>query len=499
MLLVLVLGLATFVGELAGYAISYIVGIGGFLIAAYGAWHKARASSLSRMWTALALYWVIWVATQLVYAIVVATASPGDDLTVTAADVVALMGAPALLLVALWMPVGSSAKGRQGRALLDAAILLCSVLVIFIPIVFEPRWRVEDTSLIERFFNFVFPLFSFVAVTISLAKNTKHPIGGKPASNALIAAITFIALYDASYAYFASERFSALAALVANVTIFVAMRLSALAVSTFDSDDLGQDTIDVTTVWSVLWPALLLLGAVGTVVYRTGTGQQIGFLTIVALALVLVMQALRQMTLVAENRRLARGLLGKLDDLASSEAEYRFRALHDSLTHVPNRLLLYDRIEHELHRCARDGSTCALLLIDLDGFKAVNDSFGHLVGDQVLVSTAARLTAAVRPADTVARLGGDEFAVLLENIGTVRDAEAAAIRIIDSIRVPVAVGRTQVVVGASIGIAMAGGESVVVEQLLERADYAMYNSKLNGKNRWTVWSPPSVPVVYSDY
>ena len=156
------------------------------------------------------------------------------------------------------------------------------------------------------------------------------------------------------------------------------------------------------------------------------------------------------------------------------------QALHDPLTGMPNRALFGDRLAHALQRTERTTSEVAVLFIDLDRFKPVNDSLGHAVGDQVLCVVAERIGACLRESDTAARLGGDEFAVLLEEIATPDEAANLAHRIIASIRAPMKIGARDVFVGASIGIAtgLSGADD-----LLRKADIAMYRAKADGKGR----------------
>jgi len=165
------------------------------------------------------------------------------------------------------------------------------------------------------------------------------------------------------------------------------------------------------------------------------------------------------------------------------------QAFHDPLTSLANRALLADRAQHALARSARRGETTAGLLLDLDGFKTVNDSLGHAAGDQVLVEVASRLRACLRDTDTAARLGGDEFAVLLEDLqNPLSEACAIAQRILDMLVAPVLLGQREVFVNASIGIALSSGLTDF-DELLSQADTAMYAAKRNGKARYSVFEP----------
>ena len=153
------------------------------------------------------------------------------------------------------------------------------------------------------------------------------------------------------------------------------------------------------------------------------------------------------------------------------------RALHDGLTGLPNRALLHDRLRQLLLTARRDGGVFALLFIDLDGFKAVNDRFGHQDGDALLRQVAMRLRAALRGGDTVARLGGDEFAVLLPEVGTAADAARVARHLDERLRAPFTIEGVTQGIGASIGIARYPEDGADAEALLRRADAAMYHTK----------------------
>jgi diguanylate cyclase (GGDEF)-like protein len=188
--------------------------------------------------------------------------------------------------------------------------------------------------------------------------------------------------------------------------------------------------------------------------------------------------------LIARTESLQQALVER-DTLA---ADLRHQAFHDSLTGLANRALLHDRVEHALARSARELDMIALILIDLDGFKNVNDSLGHRAGDSLLVTVASRISAMVRPSDTVARLGGDEFAVLMESVVDQADAIAVANRVVAALREPCDVGEHSIALSASAGITF-GTAKKSTEQLLSESDAAMYEAKARGKNRHEVFEP----------
>ena len=160
----------------------------------------------------------------------------------------------------------------------------------------------------------------------------------------------------------------------------------------------------------------------------------------------------------------------------------QYKANHDNLTALPNRGLFYDVVTRHLRLAARNRSTVSLLFIDLDGFKRINDEFGHAAGDEILRLVAARLGKLVRVSDTSSRLGGDEFAVVLPDTGA-EYAEIVAKKIVDGLSVPYEVHSQLLRISASIGIAAAGNSTVSVETLVRAADDAMYVAKTAGKAR----------------
>ncbi len=166
--------------------------------------------------------------------------------------------------------------------------------------------------------------------------------------------------------------------------------------------------------------------------------------------------------------------------------EMGYLARHDALTSLPNRTLFLDRVEHAVARSRRADGSIAVLFLDLDGFKAVNDRFGHAEGDELLKTVASRLISRVRAGDTVARLGGDEFAVLVENVQDAAEVEALCGRLLAAMRAEIMISGHDVVVGTSIGVALASPDDDAAG-LLRNADMAMYRAKALGKDRFFVY------------
>ncbi|MEA2434467.1 MAG: hypothetical protein QOG54_1924 [Actinomycetota bacterium] len=172
--------------------------------------------------------------------------------------------------------------------------------------------------------------------------------------------------------------------------------------------------------------------------------------------------------------------------LETNQQDLSHQAFHDTLTGLPNRALFQDRLDHALARQTRDNKPLAVLLIDLDDFKLVNDSLGHAAGDELLITVAAKLHECLRPADTAARLGGDEFAVLVEDMRGRRDALAVVDRIIEALTGKLTIEGKELFVHGSVGIALTyGGETP--EDVLRNADVAMYAAKEKGKGGYEIF------------
>ncbi len=181
--------------------------------------------------------------------------------------------------------------------------------------------------------------------------------------------------------------------------------------------------------------------------------------------------------------------LASVSELKAQEARLEHMAHYDPLTGLPNRALLTDRMKVALAQAERSGEKLAICYLDLDGFKPINDTHGHAMGDRLLAEVATRLNAAVRGGDTVARLGGDEFVLLLAGLADVEECEGTLTRVLHAVSQPVPVDGERLLVTASIGATIFPGDGSDSDTLMRHADQAMYAAKESGRNRYHLFDP----------
>jgi diguanylate cyclase (GGDEF)-like protein len=231
-----------------------------------------------------------------------------------------------------------------------------------------------------------------------------------------------------------------------------------------------------------------LSGAIERVAQATGHGAQAAELPVVEgfHEAKVLSQAMRQLVRSeGEHRRALQSMNAQLEDtVAARTAELRTLLMRDVLTGLPNRRALMEALPEAMQRARRIGKPCAIMFLDMDGFKGINDTYGHEEGDELLRQFGARIAEGVRTTDTVARLAGDEFVVILEMLADAGDAEEKARSLLPALQRPFTLKKATVTLSASIGIAVhMPDDAQDLDALLARADRAMYAAKREGKNR----------------
>jgi diguanylate cyclase (GGDEF)-like protein len=192
--------------------------------------------------------------------------------------------------------------------------------------------------------------------------------------------------------------------------------------------------------------------------------------------------------LEASFSEIERRVADRTAELSVATQELGRRALHDELTGLPNRALFWEHLSHRLMVVDRRQTGFAVLFLDVDDFKIINDTLGHAAGDQLLVDVASRLRAALRAGDTAARVGGDEFVVLFDDVATKEAALVVAERLNEALRVPYEIGPDRRIATASIGVAVGPAELITADDVVAAADAAMYDAKRRGGGRCVLYS-----------
>jgi diguanylate cyclase (GGDEF)-like protein len=397
---------------------------------------------------------------------------------VTVADAFYLMSIPVAAIGLLYFPTNLAGRFGRARTVLDGLIVGCAVLFVSWIFVLSPLVSDEGLSGSERVVNLAYPVFDVVLLTIALIALARGGSAGRLPRAFVAAGIIAFAVADSAFAYAALKNGEPTGSTQAGWWIagYLLIALGALHAMRHPSGQVDVLVADLGEGWAGLFMpigpvAVVLAISVMQVSLRADQEIDLGSIKIgiVMMALVVIRQAM----VILENVQLARSL-------AQSNEELQFQVLHDPLTGLTNRPLFTDRLRVVLARMTRVDQVAAVMFLDLDRFKPVNDEHGHDAGDAVLAGVATRVAAALRTGDTVARLGGDEFLVLCEAVSGTAEATTLAQRVVDAVAAPLVHDGDELVVSASVGVVITDCPDASPERLIEQADTAMYEAKHRG-------------------
>jgi diguanylate cyclase (GGDEF)-like protein len=447
-----------------------------------------------RAWTLLTLSAAVWGAGQAVWSwdeVVAGHQMPFPS----PADAGFLAALPLCVLAALSFPAGRREEGGHDsrlRGVLDGLIIATGLLAISGATVLQAVAGAHPGDGALQALGLAYPMSDVVVGTLLLGLAVRTTRATRLPLLLLTAGLAATTLADSAFAGLMATRTHGLPAHVVAVGRLTGYLLVALAALRATQCPLPRrERPSAPSRVSLALPYLPMAVATVLELATTVSSRRLGPGLIASLLLLVLLVGVRQYLALADNLRLMR-------DLREREQALEHQAYHDALTGLPNRALLRRRVDGAaLHRRADDDPLLAVMFVDLDDFKHVNDRFGHEAGDRLLIAVAQRLRGCVRPGDTVARLGGDEFAILLDDLPGAGEAFGIAERIVDALDRPVDLGHCTVGVGGTVGVALAWPGEAGGDELLRRADVAMYRGKERGKGRVGIYEPGMDAVLSS--
>jgi len=433
------------------------------------AWRAQRSTQRLRgSWLALTAACGAWTVGQLFWIRLTWT---GVYTFPSAADVAFLLFPPLAGLALLLRPTDTEAQWL--RRILDAAMTSLALGLIGWRMVQDAvQWTATTADFLSRAVAIAYPALDVLLLVLTVLTLARSAAARLPLGLITGGLLAFV-VADITFVYQQAAGDNPLSPVDVGWSLgFECVALAALVRPSHDRDPIRTPLGFPLTG---LLPYLPVTAALLVVASSQLEGRQIPLRELIVAAALVVLLMTRQYLALRQNWRLT-------NQLAQREEQLRHQAFHDGLTGLANRALFRDRLEHAVDLHARDLRPVSLLFLDLDDFKVVNDTLGHAAGDQLLIRVAERLRGTTRAGDTVARLGGDEFAVLLEDGA---DPFASAQRITDALKSPFDLGHQHVSAGVSVGVVeLAPADSGVnADELLARADTAMYSAKRSGKAR----------------
>ncbi|WP_111768231.1 putative bifunctional diguanylate cyclase/phosphodiesterase [Nakamurella deserti] len=420
-----------------------------------------------------------WACGQLVYCYYELVADDPAPLP-SLADVGFLMF-PIGVAVGLWKFPTSQPPGIRIRNVLDGVVVVSSMLVISWWTVLRTVYETYQGEPMALVVSMAYPIGDVLFVAMVVYSLSRPGPFRRPLL-LLTAALTAMAVADSSYAYLSATDRYATGALsdLGWVVAFVLIAVTAIRPPK-DAETFIENPVSAHDVPFIVPFLPLLAAAAVVIVVQLVTQRTAGPIDFVCFAVGVAGVVGRQYLTYSENRRL-------MAVVAAREDQLRRQATSDLLTGLTNRALFNDRVGHALELHRRDLRPLAIMFCDLDDFKAVNDTFGHPAGDELLIRVSDRLRGALRTGDTLARFGGDEFAILIEDGG---ESTAVGARIIEALRPPFTVAGSLLTVRMSVGMIEVKPDdpSPTLEALLANADLAMYSAKRSGKGKLALYDP----------
>ena len=407
------------------------------------------------------------------------------------ADAGYLAAVPLAVGAVLSFPVAFGRARAALNSVLDGLLIAAALLVVSWSTVLGAVYRAGGDSVLSTVLGLAYPLGDMAILTMILVRVGRSPRRGRFNLLLLAGGLATLAIADSSFAYLtASGTYASGNALDSGwVAGYLIIGLAALRAARQPVRSAPPRRLASRLEQLLPYPAVA--AALGVTVAEQVTHSALDFFTFWTVLAIVVIALVRQYLALGANVAL-------VDNLAAREREMEYQAHHDSLTGLANRIHFQGAVTHTLDEAADDSTPCAVLFIDIDDFKQVNDRYGHATGDSLLRLVAARLKANLRPEDTEARLGGDEFAVLVEKASEPRQVNAIAERILKALREPGAINGRTLPVRGTIGVAFAEPGVRKCEELLRRADIAMYIAKRGGKDRCAVYDEaapePEAPI-----
>ena len=402
------------------------------------------------------------------------------------ADAGFLTAVPFAVAGLLAFPGGSDRMSPRFRRLLDGALIGGSVLFISWSLVLGPIFRQHQGGIFKQTVSLAYPVSDVVIASLIMILATR-PGGGQRRSLGLVMiGMLAFALADSSFAYFTEVNSYGIGnGLDAGwVAGYLLIALGALWATANPSQVVVRESRP--TRWTVLGPYLPLSGVGAVFIWRMAIGRDLRATSLIAAFVLVVVMALRQVLVLFDNLTLTAELEARVDERT---AALQHQAFHDGLTGLANREFFNEVLAGAVRRRGRSGAELIVFFVDLNGFKKVNDLYGHRVGDRALQGVARRFRQTLREADTVARLGGDEFAILTEDAPGSSDPKRIAERLLRSLDRPFRIGNAKILIRANIGVATDASGSEGADDLLRNADLAMYTSKMVGKHNFQVYAP----------